>query len=94
MITGILLEHYARKLPLWLASVQAVVATIASDGDSHANEVAGQLTSHGLRIETDPRNEKIGYKIRERRLAKVPATPLTTVRRSSLRPGLRPILRM
>ncbi len=72
MITGIVLEHYARKLLFWLASVQAVVATIASDGDSCANEMAGQLTSHGLRIETDPRNEKIGYKIREHRLAKVP----------------------
>ncbi len=69
---GILLEHYAGKLPLWLAPVQAVVATITSDGDSYANEVAAQLTSHGLRIETDLRNEKIGYKIREHSLAKVP----------------------
>ena len=72
MITGTLLEHHAGKLPFLLASVQAVVATMASDGDSHANEVAGQLAPHGLRIETDSRNEKIGYKIRERRLAKVP----------------------
>ncbi|MCY4317606.1 MAG: threonine--tRNA ligase [Alphaproteobacteria bacterium] len=70
--TGILLEHYVGKLPLWLAPVQAVVATITSDGDSYANEVAAQLTSHGLRIETDLRNEKIGYKIREHSLAKVP----------------------
>ena len=70
--TGILLEHYAGKLPLWLAPVQAVVATITSDGDSYANEAATQLTSHGLRIETDLRNEKIGYKIREHSLAKVP----------------------
>ena len=67
MITGIPLEHHAGKLPFWLASVQAVVATIASDGDSRADEVAGQLTSRGLRVETDPRNEKIGCKIRERR---------------------------
>ncbi len=70
--TGILLEHYAGKLPLWLAPVQAVVATITSDGDSYANEVAAGLTSLGLRIETDLRNEKIGYKIREHSLAKVP----------------------
>ena len=71
--TGILLEHYAGKLPLWLTPVQAVVATITSDGESYANEVAGQLTSHGLRIETDLRNQKIGDKIREHSLAKVPA---------------------
>jgi len=70
--TGILLEHYAGKLPLWLAPVQAVVATITSDGDSYANEVAGLLMARGLRVETDLRNEKIGYKIREHSLAKVP----------------------
>lgn len=70
--TGILLEHYAGKLPLWLAPVQAVIATITSDGDSYAKEVAANLTSHGLRIETDLRNEKIGYKIRAHSLAKVP----------------------
>ena len=70
--TGILLEHYAGKLPLWLAPVQAVVATITSDNDSYANEVAAQLMSLGLRIETDLRNQKIGYKIREHSLAKVP----------------------
>lgn len=70
--TGILLEHYAGKLPLWLAPVQAVVATITSDCDSYANEVAAQLMSIGLRVETDLRNEKIGYKIREHSLAKVP----------------------
>jgi threonyl-tRNA synthetase len=70
--TGILLEHYAGKLPLWLAPVQAVVATITSDGDSYASEVAGLLMAQGLRVETDLRNEKIGYKIREHSLAKVP----------------------
>ena len=70
--TGILLEHYAGKLPLWLAPVQAVVAPITSDCDSYANEVAAQLISRGLRVETDLRNEKIGYKIREHSLAKVP----------------------
>ncbi|MEO1192419.1 MAG: threonine--tRNA ligase [Pseudomonadota bacterium] len=71
--TGILIEHYAGKLPLWLAPVQAVVATITSDGDSYANEVAGLMVAHGLRVETDLRNEKIGYKIREHSAAKVPA---------------------
>ena len=70
--TGILLEHYAGKLPLGLAPVQAVVATITSDGDSYADEVAARLASRGLRIETDLRNEKIGYKVREHSLAKVP----------------------
>ena len=70
--TGILLEHYAGKLPLWLAPVQTVVATITSDGDSYANEVAASLNSIGLRVETDLRNEKIGYKIREHSLVKVP----------------------
>jgi len=70
--TGILLEHYAGKLPLWLAPVQAVVATVTSDGDSYANEVTAQLTAHGLRVEADLRNEKIGYKIREHSAAKVP----------------------
>ena len=69
---GILLEPYAGKLPLWLAPVQAVVATITSDNDSYANEVAAQLLSLGLRIETDLRNQKIGYKIRKHSLAKVP----------------------
>ena len=70
--TGILLEHYAGKLPLWLAPVQVVIATITSDGDSYANELAGLLMTHGRRVETDLRNEKIGYKIREHSLAKVP----------------------
>ncbi len=70
--TGILLEHYAGKLPLWLAPVQAVVATITSDGDSYAREVTSHLVAHGLRVETDLRNEKIGYKVREHSLAKVP----------------------
>ena len=70
--TGILLEHHAGRLPLWLSPVKALVAPITSDGDSFAKEVAAQLASHGLRTETDLRNEKIGYKIREHSLAKVP----------------------
>ncbi|HEU4961982.1 MAG TPA: threonine--tRNA ligase [Sphingomonas sp.] len=69
---GILIEHYAGKLPLWLAPVQAVVATIVSDADDYANEVADRLRAAGLRVETDLRNEKINYKVREHSLAKVP----------------------
>jgi len=69
---GILLEHYAGKLPLWLAPVQAVVATIVSDADDYANEVLAKLEAAGLRAEADLRNEKINYKVREHSLAKVP----------------------
>jgi len=69
---GILIEHYAGRFPLWLAPVQAVVATIVSDADDYAREVAAALTAAGLRVETDLRNEKINYKVREHALAKVP----------------------
>jgi threonyl-tRNA synthetase len=69
---GVLIEHYAGKFPLWLAPVQAVVATIVSDADSYANEAAEALKAAGLRVETDLRNEKINYKVREHSLAKVP----------------------
>jgi threonyl-tRNA synthetase len=69
---GVLIEHYAGKFPLWLAPVQAVVATIVSDADSYAPEAAEALRAAGLRVETDLRNEKINYKVREHSLAKVP----------------------
>jgi threonyl-tRNA synthetase len=69
---GILLENYAGHLPLWLAPVQAVVATIVSDADEFAGEVSAAARRLGLRIETDIRNEKINYKVREHSLAKVP----------------------
>ncbi|MFQ5347464.1 MAG: threonine--tRNA ligase [Rhodothalassiaceae bacterium] len=69
---GVLIEHYAGRLPLWLAPVQVVVATITSDADAYAGEVAAALAGAGLRVETDLRNEKIGYKVREHSLAKVP----------------------
>lgn len=69
---GILIEHHAGKFPLWLAPVQAVVATIVSDADSYARDVAATLKAAGLRVETDLRNEKINYKVREHSLAKVP----------------------
>ena len=69
---GILIEHHAGRFPLWLAPVQVVVATITSDGDGFAREVAAALKAAGLRAELDLRNEKINYKVREHSLAKVP----------------------
>ncbi len=69
---GILIEHYAGRFPLWLAPVQAVVATIVSDADAYAVTVAERLRAAGLRAEVDLRNEKINYKVREHSLAKVP----------------------
>ena len=71
--TGILIEHYAGHFPLWLSPVQAVVATITSDADDYAREVAAAARRAGLRVEADLRNEKINYKVREHSLAKVPA---------------------
>jgi len=70
--TGILIEHYEGKFPLWLAPLQVVVATITSDGDAYANEVLAAARAAGLRIEADLRNEKINYKVREHSLAKIP----------------------
>ena len=69
---GILIEHFAGRLPAWLAPVQAVVATIVSDADGYAEDVTAQLKAAGIRVETDTRNEKINYKVREHSLAKVP----------------------
>ena len=69
---GILIEHFAGKLPVWLAPVQAVVATIVSDADDYARDVVRQLEASGIRVEADLRNEKINYKVREHSLAKVP----------------------
>ena len=69
---GILIEHHAGRLPLWLAPVQAVVAAITRDGDAFAREVAQALGEAGLRCELDLANEKIGYKVRAHSLAKVP----------------------
>ena len=70
--TGILIENYAGHFPLWLAPLQVVVAPIVSDADPYAMEVAAKLKGAGLRVETDLRNEKISYKVREHSLAKVP----------------------
>ena len=69
---GILIEHFAGRMPVWLAPVQAVVATIVSEADDYARDVSAQLHAAGLRVETDLRNEKINYKVREHSLAKVP----------------------
>ena len=69
---GILIEHHAGRFPVWLAPVQAVVATIVSDADSYAEDVVAKLRAAGVRVEADLRNEKINYKVREHSLAKVP----------------------
>lgn len=69
---GILIENYAGNMPLWFAPVQAVVATITSDADEYGQKVAATLKKAGLKVETDFRNEKINYKVREHSLAKVP----------------------
>jgi threonyl-tRNA synthetase len=69
---GIMIENYAGIFPLWLSPVQAVVATITSDADDYAHEVEAKFKAAGLRVETDLRNEKVGYKVREHSLAKVP----------------------
>ncbi len=69
---GILIEHHAGNLPLWLAPVQVKVLTITSDADEYAIEIEASLRANGLRAETDLRNEKISYKVREHSVAKVP----------------------
>ena len=69
---GILIENYAGRMPMWMAPVQAVVATITSDADAYAIKVRNALDAAGIRAEVDIRNEKINYKVREHSLAKVP----------------------
>ncbi|WP_417619375.1 threonine--tRNA ligase [Parasphingorhabdus sp.] len=69
---GILIEHYAGKLPLWLAPTQAVVATIVTDANPYAEHVVERLKAAGIRVEADLRNEKINYKVREHSVGKVP----------------------
>ena len=70
---GILIEHHAGHLPLWLAPTQIKVLTITSDANDYAEEVASELRKAGLRVETDIRNEKISYKVREHSVQKIPA---------------------
>jgi threonyl-tRNA synthetase len=69
---GILIEHHAGNLPLWLAPVQVKVLTITSDADEYASEIEALLKQHGMRAESDLRNEKISYKVREHSVAKIP----------------------
>jgi threonyl-tRNA synthetase len=69
---GILIEEHAGKLPLWLAPRQVVVASIVSDADEYVKKVVGALNAVGVRAESDTRNEKINYKVREHSVAKVP----------------------
>jgi len=69
---GVLIEHYAGRLPMWLSPVQVVLATITNDADDYAEQAAQAMRAEGLRVELDLRNEKIGYKVREHSLAKVP----------------------
>lgn len=69
---GILIEHYAGKLPLWLSPVQAVVLTISEKQNEYAEKVSKTLQKRGIRANFDLRNEKIGFKIREHTLQKVP----------------------
>ncbi|MFN9251643.1 MAG: threonine--tRNA ligase, partial [Brevundimonas sp.] len=82
---GIMIENYAGAFPLWLAPVQAVVATITSDADPYAEQVAAKLRAAGLRVETDLRNEKVGYKVREHSVGKVPV--IAVVGRSEAEKG-------
>ena len=70
--TGILLEHHAGHLPLWLAPVQIVVCTITQEGDDFAMEIVAAARKQGLRVDVDLRNEKISYKVREHSLQKIP----------------------
>ncbi|GEC40147.1 threonine--tRNA ligase [Sinorhizobium meliloti] len=69
---GILLENYAGHMPLWISPLQVVVATITSEADDYGREVAERLRDAGLTVETDFRNEKINYKVREHSVTKVP----------------------
>jgi threonyl-tRNA synthetase len=69
---GMMLESYAGRMPMWLAPVQVVVATIVSDADGYAEKLVRQLKDAGIRAELDVRNEKINYKVREHSVGKVP----------------------
>ncbi|HET9394452.1 MAG TPA: His/Gly/Thr/Pro-type tRNA ligase C-terminal domain-containing protein [Nitrospiraceae bacterium] len=70
--TGILIEHHAGKLPLWLSPVHAVVLNITDKQADYVRSVTETLKKQGLRVETDLRNEKVGFKIREHTLQRVP----------------------
>ncbi len=82
---GLLIEHYAGRMPLWLAPVQVVVAAITSEADDYAREVVTTLKAAGLRVDLDIRNEKINYKVREHSHAKVPAIAVVGAREATER---------
>ncbi|MEW6261435.1 MAG: threonine--tRNA ligase [Thermodesulfobacteriota bacterium] len=69
---GVLIEHYAGAFPVWLSPVQALILTVTSRGDELAKAVERRLKAEGVRVESDLRNEKLGFKIREAQLLKVP----------------------
>jgi threonyl-tRNA synthetase len=69
---GILIENCAGHFPLWLAPIQAIITTIVSDADDYAEKVRRDLARAGIRVDTDLRNEKINYKVREHSVAKIP----------------------
>ncbi|MFL5295240.1 MAG: threonine--tRNA ligase, partial [Phenylobacterium sp.] len=81
---GVMIENFAGAFPLWLAPVQVVVATITSDADDYALQAAAAFRAAGLRVETDLRNEKINYKVREHSLAKVPVLAVVGRREAEL----------
>ena len=71
---GILLEHYAGALPVWLAPVQAIILPVSEAHEAYAAELCRKLTASGIRAEVDERNEKLGYRIREAQMQKIPYT--------------------
>ena len=89
---GIMIENYAGAFPLWLAPTQAVVATITSDADDYARDVVARFKAAGLRTEIDLRNEKVGYKVREHSVGKVPV--IAVVGRQEAEQGLVAIRRL
>jgi len=82
---GIMIEHYAGRLPLWLAPQKAVVATITSEAEDYGREVAAAFNAAGIACETDFRNEKINYKVREHSVAKVPVIAVLGAREAENR---------
>ncbi len=80
---GLLIEHYAGKLPFWLAPVQVVIATITSEANAYAEETAERMRKAGLRVDLDIRNEKINYKVREHSHAKVPVIAVVGAREAA-----------
>ena len=69
---GILIEHYAGRFPVWLAPVQVKVLSVSEKSREYAAKVTSQLMAAGIRVENDARDEKIGYKIREAQLQRIP----------------------